>query len=270
MLKALRNALDFPLRRLLRWRRPLTLKPGSKTDLFADRPPERRIAAARRMEQLVSAYQLQDWYQRSPADVWLETLFYLEMLEQAFSGAGAGFGPELAIADVGCSDWFYAPVLLAFAHRYGAPGARQVSLQGFEIDPWRVYRDLHSRYDYAMAYTNGLGGTEYVPADFGARQQQAPRQYGLVTMLFPFLFPHDHLDWGLPAPLLRPSSLLATAWDSLAPGGWLFVANCGADEHRYQQQLLAEVGISVAWSGEHRSDFWQYPRPRWSALARHP
>ncbi|MBU4012405.1 MAG: hypothetical protein KJ550_02955, partial [Proteobacteria bacterium] len=144
--------------------------------------------------QLFSDFHLNDLYENSSADNFRQNLFYLEMLERAFSEADVKIPQNIVAADIGPSDWFYVKALYAALKWWSNPDGREVQLTGYEADAFRVYPNGFSRYDFAQSYIQGLEKVQYIPEKF-TRQ---PEKYDLITMLFPFVFIKDHLKWGLP------------------------------------------------------------------------
>jgi hypothetical protein len=261
LLNSLRNGLDYPLRRLLRWRRKgLTIPNEDKTNLFAHLSAVDRLTAEATAEKLRSDYHLDDFYHHSRAGNYRENLFYLEMLARALDSIPAELPSTMRAADVGPSHWFYVQALSHLLQYWRHPETpRQVRLEAFETDPYRVYTDLYSRMDHALAHIRGAGGVSYHPSGL-TRQTGA---YQVVGMLFPFVFLKDHLEWGLPRQHFDPQRLLTSAWDSLAPGGILLIANQGEAEHAEQQRLLEGCGIPITTGFRHDSLMFAYRLPRY-------
>ena len=272
MFSTLRNALDFPLRQLFRWRRRgLEIRNEPKDRLFADLPDEARPLAKATANRLVNDYHLQRFYAHSRADNYCENLYYLELLESALQRSRAVLPDVVHAADIGPSQWFYVQGLHALLTWYcpvgGSPlpeGGRAVALSGWEADAYRVYLDFYSRHDHALAHIRDLKDVEFVPLNF----EQQPQAYQFITMLFPFVFLKDHLHWGLPQPMFAPADLLADAWASLAPGGWLIIVNQGEAEHQTQRELLSATGITPAADFRHESLLYRYELARYVMAAR--
>jgi SAM-dependent methyltransferase len=259
-LLGLYNTIDFPLRQIVRLRRPgLHIRNEPKGNLFATLAPGERDRAEAIAGRLARQYHLERLAGDSTAGNYRENLFYLEMLERACAAPGARFPDAVRAADIGPSHWFYVQALYALLRWWDSPAGREVCLEGYEVDAYRVYSDFRSRFDHAQAHLRGLEGARYLPEPF-CRQAGA---YDFITMLFPFVFVQDHLNWGLPKGLWRPGSLLAEAWASLKPGGLLVVANQGEDEHRAQREMLERSGIPVSAAFRHDSLLFQYEIPRW-------
>ena len=259
-----RNWLDYPLRTHLRFRRPVDDVPPAGLDAaLADLPP----AEQRRARELIAAYDLARLAERGRRRDVRENLYYLDLLLTAFEHGGVALPPDrVRAADVGVSDWFYAPALHALLRHYRTDQPREVELLGFEADPGRRYPDGRTREDWAAWHADGLAGARYVPTD--ARRWSGA--VDLATLLFPFLFTRDLDRWGLPRSLHRPVELLAHVWGCVEPGGFLVVVNQDEAERDVQRDLLAEVGAPVTWSGPFDSPFWRYEGPRFVHVARKP
>lgn len=215
----------FALSRRLRWSRPGYVEtPAGRLD---DLPP----AVAARIAKLSAVYGLrfEARYDRRNS---LENYVYLDLLDRLRERAGADWpatgGRWL---DVGSKHFAYAPVL------HAALQPRQ--LTGVEIEGYRIYRDGHSRHDYAHHYIDGLPGTDYRVMD--ALDWRAPVDG--ISAFYPFLLPGTVLAWGLPASLLRPRALFAHLAGCLTPGGHLLSVNQGEDEGRRTRELAQQVGL---------------------------
>ncbi len=262
----LRNRVDFTLRQCIGWRRPgLKFKNQSKDGLFLQLSEALRQKTETRAAALEKKYDLEDLRENSTADNYLENLYYLDMLEKALDASGRQLPGEVLAADIGCSSWFYVRALAALLRRWGCPTERNMNLEGYEADPYRVYADFHSRMDHAAAHSQGLQGVVYRPRPF-TRQ---PERYDLIIMLFPFVFIDDALRWGLPAGLFHPEALLAGAVASLKPGGLLVVFNQGEKEHARQRQMLEQACLTLRASYRHDPLFFSYKIDRYVLVSTH-
>ncbi|MFZ5817749.1 MAG: hypothetical protein ACOY93_21055 [Bacillota bacterium] len=256
----LRNAIDYPIRHLIKLRRgapPLPAEP--KDGLF---PPAVQAEADR----LVRTYGLERWARQSGRTDFAASLFYLQMLERALEEGRVRLPSPVTAVDAGCGDWFYVQALHGLLRHHGSEPPRTVILDGVEVDAWALYAGFRSRYDWAQAYAAGCDGATYLPQDI----RQYRREVDLALMLFPFLFADDLRRWGLPRRYLRPGEYLRHVWGLLKPGGWLVVANLGGAERIEQHRLLAEAGIPIGWWGEHSSPLFAYEQPRYLTVARRP
>lgn len=257
MLYALHRAhvinLDYPLRQAFRFRRGgIRLVGEPKDGLFS---PE----AAARADALVRAYHLEAWAQISTRWSFPASMFYLDMLETAFREGGVTLPDRVRVLEAGPSEWFYVRPLYALLERFGTETPREVWLDGVEVDAFHINRDLHSVYDWAQAFSEGLPHVRYLAQDVRSYSERVD----LALMMFPFLFPEDHLKWGLPRRYLKPSDLLAHVWGRIGPGGYLVIANQGVAERDTQHRLLAEQGLPIAWSGRHDTPIFHYEPERY-------
>jgi hypothetical protein len=259
------NAVDYPLRQLFRWhRKNLNLQNEDKTSLFSDIHPSRQKTLLVKLHQYLEDYDLGELFSHSTQRSLCENIYYLELFLTAFQNTDDISNREIQVADIGVADWFYVRTLLAFLKNFPAKADRGVTLDGYEIDAYRVYQDAFSRIDYAMAYTCGLENVRFRPEAF----QPQPHRFDLIFMLFPFVFVPDHLRWGLPIRLFAPLHLLENVWVSIKPNGFLVVANQGQKEHEQQMQIMKKVGIRVEATFLHESEFYKYPLPRFVIIAK--
>lgn len=263
----LRNRLDYPLRQRLHWQRHgYRLANEAKANLYRHLPAAARQAAEQRVERLCADYDLEYLAGHSPADNFRENLYYLDLLETAFERGGVRLPQPVLAADIGVSHWFYVQAYAALLRGWQTETPRQISLHGYEADPYRMYADFASRYDHALAHLEGVPGSEYHPQAFAT---QAGR-FDLVSLLFPFVFISDHLDWGLPGSHFQPESLLRSAWESLKAGGWLVIVNQGEAEHAAQRRAIDALGAPVAAAYRHDSTLYTYDLPRYVLVCAKP
>lgn len=218
--------LRFRLSRRLRWRRPGYVEtPALELDGL---PPATRA----RIAALVAGYgeRFEQRFDRRNA---LENYLYLDLLDRLRGELGSDWPQGGEWLDVGSKNFWYAPVLRA--------ALRPRRLIGIEIEGYRIYRDGHSRHDYAMHYLQDLADTEYRVQDAFAWQQPVDG----ISCFYPFLLPGTVLAWGLPARLLRPRALFAHLASLLRPGGQLLMVNQGLDEWQQAQVLLQATGLRL-------------------------
>ncbi len=260
----LRNALDYPLRQLFKWQRAIpTAENESKENLYSHLKPEHREQADALAQRLCEEYHLGRFFASSKADNYRENLYYLEMIENALDYAKADLPDMIDVVDIGVSHWFYVQALHAALKWWGSNQGRGIALWGYEIDPYRVYSDFHSRADHARSHIAQLKHTQFVPQAF----EEQPGRFDLVIQFFPFVFVKDHLEWGLPKSIFDHKKILRVAWNSLAAQGYLLIVNQGAEEHHRQIELLQDLGIQPIANFEHKSQLYQYPHPRFVLVA---
>lgn len=266
LLFRLRNAVDYPLRQFFRWRRNgLRLKKQSGEHLFAHLVTEERKRAEELAERLRLEYHLEFLRLNSSSVNYRENLYYLHMLEEGLNRSGVMLPEIINVADIGPSHWFYVQSLYALLRWWNSSGSRVISLKGYEVDAFRIYNDLYSRADHAYAHIRTLAGVEYIPSGFTKQENQ----YHLITMLFPFVFEKDHLEWGLPSDLFCPNRLLQSAWASLKPGGILMIVNQGIEEHEAQKARLQALGMRPIAAFRQDPLLFQYTIDRYVLVCRH-
>lgn len=267
MIKSLvdfRNKVDFWLRQHIHWRRK-GYRPAIDTNrpLFGHLTPQDKDRAQSITNRLLDAYHLRPLENETSTGNFQENLFYLHMLEEGFLRAGIYPGPEIKAVDVGPSHWFYVRSLHSFLTWYQSNQPRKIRLDGYELDAYRVYADFYSRYDHALGHIGSLPGVHYHPVGFTTRVSE----YNLAFLFFPFIHIQDHLGWGLPSSLFSPDDLLQSAWDSLRPGGRLFIVNQGSEEHQHQLGMLADHQIPVATHFQMDPILFQYDLTRFITIS---
>jgi hypothetical protein len=253
---ALRNRIDYPLRNYVAWKRPLPERQAPENAaLLSDFP----ITIKNQALSLMQSFHLDDQRLFLTTDDLVVNLYYLDALQQVFSAVDVDWGESMHTGDVGPSDWFYLPGLYHFIRYYKCPQGREVCLEGFEIDPYRVYANLHSRYDYACHRSKAFPMVRYHPLAF----QEQPEQFDMLIQFFPFLFLKDHLAWGLPGTMFNPRGLFQGLLNSLKKGGHWIILNQGEAEHGVQMELIEECGLQILTQFELRSVFKQYQKKHW-------
>jgi hypothetical protein len=238
----LRNRLDFFLRQHIRWRIPGKIgRRSNRKEMFEGLAPAEKQQAGHLADALTAKYRLSGYKRNTSLGNFQENLFYLHMLDSVFTRSRLSLPDPLKVIDIGPSHWFYIQALYHFLQYYRAESPRVLSIHGYEVDPYRVYADFHSRYDHALANIGELVDVEFIP--FGFMRQSANAD--LVTMFFPFVFISDHQEWGLPARHFEPARLVDDAWNSLRAGGYLLIVNQGDAESTQQLATLRDLKIPV-------------------------
>jgi hypothetical protein len=165
---------------------------------------------------------------------------YLGFLHEAFAAAARPIPKQGRVCDVGSANFWYAAALQAFF----CP----TWLTGVELEGFRLYRDGHSRIDYARGYASRWPNTEFVVADYAKYSRPAD----LITCWFPFLTAAPVLAWRLPLSILDPVALWAQMRRNLAPSGLLVMVNQGAAEAARAAELCRENGFEMA--GRHMAE----------------
>lgn len=162
----------------------------------------------------------------------LDAYHYLDMLDRAFAAFRVGVPHGASVLDVGSKNFYYAESLHAFF--------RPSSLTGVEIDAYVTYGNLHSRYDYARFFIEGLPNTRYLPADFLACEETAQ----VICLFYPFVTERAVRSWGLPKGLLKPEPFFRKARQGLLPGGKVFMVNQGTREYQLAKASMLDSAFS--------------------------
>lgn len=224
-LQSVHHAYWLWLSNRLRWRRGhYREKPvGELADLDATQ--------RRRITELNAAYGVH-FEQRFDRNNALENYTYLDLLDQLRHSVGEANWPQArAVLDVGSKNFYYAAVLQA--------ALRPKTLTGLELEGYRIYPNLHSRHDYAMAYIRDLPNTRFVVGD--VREHPAPAE--LITCFYPFVFADTHVAWFLPLRVFDPLGQFAAMARLLKPGGQLLLCNQGEEEAEAAAGFAEQAGL---------------------------
>ncbi|EKE04211.1 MAG: hypothetical protein ACD_20C00097G0028 [uncultured bacterium] len=250
-IKNLFNSLDFWLRRKIKFSRgTYFIKNEPKTELFDHLNNKDRQAAELKEREYFQRYNLYELKDNSTRRNYLENLYTIELLEQNLNPSPSN--KDISILDIGSKNWFYAEGEYNF-FKY-ANFDKTIQLTGIEIDAYRLYTNLYSRYDYAKAYIKNLENTSYIADDLMNHQGQ----YDYITWFLPFVTPNPLLNWGLPLKHFKPEDMLCKAYNLLKPGGKMLIVNQGEKEHLIQKKLLESLNINYDSKGEFESIFLYY------------
>jgi hypothetical protein len=232
--------MDYPLRQLFRWRRgPIRVERNYDFDNYAFLEEPERTRARQYEQRYLNDYQLEKLKRDGAADNYYENIFYIHMLEEAFALLQKDLPDRIICADIGTSHWFYVQALWSFYTWFQCKKPRDLTLEGYEVDAFRIYSDFHSRFDHALSHISETPGIQFIPKGFNP----IPSHFDVITLFFPFVFEKDTLEWGLPSRLHAPDQLLQDAWSSIKPGGVLMIVNQGKEEHDAQLMMCEKLGI---------------------------
>jgi hypothetical protein len=193
-------------------------------------PPEQ----AQRIAALQGRYQI-----RFEAGMSVQTSInnyeYLDILDTAWEGAGRARPEGGIVCDVGSASFWYAGALNAFF--------RPLRLTGVEVEGYRLFKDGHTRLDYALGYIEDQPNARFVVADYLGYTERAD----IITTWYPFLTPAAILAWRLPLSLLRPAGLIRRVSENLAPRGLFIMINHGFEEAGPAGELCDAAGLERLW-----------------------
>lgn len=240
-LSSLRHRIWYRVSERLRWSR------GAFHEAPCHELPRLTLEQRERIAALRNRYQAKFELGMSSATA-MNNYEYLDLLDRAWNAAGLGRPQGGTLTDIGCASFWYAAALQFFF----APER----VVGFEVEGYRLFKNGHSRIDYARGYLAALPQARFVVADYRAVELPAD----VITAWFPFVTPAALLAWRLPLSLLAPDQLFRRVQANLRPDGIFVMVNHGAVEadraeklctaaHLRQVFRFAEPGVFSAHRG---------------------
>lgn len=235
------------------WRHAFSLRLSERLrlsrGLYRETPARRLSNLTPRQEE--RAHELRERYQspfeqRCNRRTSLVNYEYLDMLDRAWRAWGDTVPIGRDLCDVGCASFSYAEALQAFF--------LPRSLTGVEIEGYRLFRNGHSRIDYAKGYLAAIPGAEFKVANYAELSQPAD----LITAWFPFLTAAAILAWRLPLSLLTPERLMSRIRHNLKDGGLFLMVNHGPAEAEAAQNYCIAAGLNRLGRYEEVGPFSHY------------
>lgn len=260
MFHIIRNFIDYPLRQFFHWRREGLIHTNElKDELFNHLPEPEQTITKINANRLLEEYHLQSLYSSSSKQEYCINLYYIDMLEKSLDGIPCDFPENMIAVDIGCSDWFYVHGLYSFFRWWRSSNGRNIKLYGYELDAYRLYSDLFSRYDHAISNIGDLHEVCFIDKEF---IEQLGR-FHFLCIFFPFVFYIDHLRWGLPPNKFNPQYFIQQCWNSIKPGGILVLVNQGEKEHKVQMEILCKANIPIIKTFHQECYFFTYKNPHY-------
>ncbi|GJL55964.1 MAG: hypothetical protein NPIRA02_30960 [Nitrospirales bacterium] len=163
----------------------------------------------------------------------LENYEYLDLLDQTKEKLGWEPDRNKELVDVGSLNFYYAPALHAFFHPH--------TLQGIELEGYRVYTNFYSRFDYAQCYIRPFANTSYTVMDFCNFTGSADG----ITCFYPFVKPEPLVAWRLPLKVFQPQRMFERMAHSLRPEGFVLMMNHGEDEAQWACTFAQQNGLQL-------------------------
>lgn len=236
--KNLLNSIFFPLRNNIAFSRPISHIPNEeKTNIFSEKN------TVREEQLLIKNFHLSEFRNTSKITHYKENLYYLKLLIDTFNNIEYDWKKgTLNILDIGSKNFSYATALQHFFSYFNnkTDHARNIYLDGIEIDPYRIMINLHSRYDYANYYIKNLKNTRYLTCDF---MKLEDKEYDLITWFLPFVLEDALIHWGLPEKFLKPEMMLNHAYKNLKHGGIILIINQSESEKAKQIEIINKQGL---------------------------
>ena len=184
-----------------------------------------------------------------------ENLYIKDVLEKSFKKQNVDV---VRVLDIGSKNWFYAKGEYAFF----ADFAKEIFLDGVEIDAYRLYSNFYNRYEVAKYYTKDLKNINYIAGNL----LDIDDKYDYIIWFLPFVLKEPHMMWGLPKKYFYPEKLLAHAVTLLKEKGQMLIVNQGEYEAQVQKELLEKLDILYSDLEEISSEYFQYKHKRYGVL----
>jgi hypothetical protein len=231
-LRSLRHGFWYGLSERIHWSRGAFEETPARELATLSREQGERIAALR------DRYQVQ-FERRMSAATSANNYEYLDILDRGWGATGMSRPAGGVLCDIGCASFWYAATLQCFF--------RPERLVGVEVEGHRLFRDGHTRIDYASGYVSQLPNAEFLVANYTSISETAD----VITSWFPFLTPAAILAWRLPLSLLAPAKLFRQIRHNLRPGGLFFMVNHGLKEAGEAERLCTAASLrQIARWGE--------------------
>jgi len=224
-LRSLRHGVCYGISERLRWSR------GTFHETPAHELSPATLQQAQRIAALQSRYQVK-FEDHLSAPTSYNNYEYLDILDRAWNASDMARPVGGYLCDVGCANFWYAEALQAFF--------RPSAMVGVEVEGYRLYRDGHTRIDYAAGYLARVPNANFLIADYGRCELPAD----LITAWFPFVTARSILAWRLPLQLLDPARMFERIRANLRPDGLFVMVNHGPHEARIATELCIAAGLS--------------------------
>lgn len=188
---------------------------------------------------------------------YLENLYTLDILEQCFT---AEHKTQLKALDIGSKNWFY----VRGEHAYFKSISDDLSLDGVEVDAYRLYSNFYSRYETAKFYQRGLKNTNYIVGNL----LDISQKYDYIVWLLPFVTKEPLRLWGLPQRFFMPQKLLRHAYNLLNSKGQMLIVNQGVEEAKIQKGMLDDLDIKYTEKRIVKSKFLEYKNDRYAFVVK--
>ena len=226
-IRSLRHGFWYGVSERFRWSRGVFAETPARQLCTVNLEQAERIAALR------DRYQVQ-FEQRMSAATSARNYEYLDLMDRGWRDSKIDRPAGGELCDIGCASFWYAAALHTFF--------RPDRMVGVEVEGYRLFRDGHTRIDYAAGYLSHLPNARFVVADYTAFGEPAD----IITAWFPFLTPAAILAWRLPLSLLAPQPLFRRIQHNLRPYGLFFMVNHGLDEWDLARDCCIAANLSLA------------------------
>jgi hypothetical protein len=170
---------------------------------------------------------------------------------------------SISVLDAGADDWHYAPSLWSFLNFWSGKIGLSFHLKGVEIDPYRMCKNLHTRLDYAEAYSRDLRNTEYKQGNI----LDIDGKFEIIFAFLPFVTKKEAVGWKLSLKFYDPVKFFSHLYDCLESGGFLLIVNVNEYESLIMKDILGEIEVEpVIPPRRFTSRFFSYQTDRYATL----
>ncbi len=167
---------------------------------------------------------------------------------------------NLQVLDIGCKNWFYAKG----EHDFFSDFSSDFTLDGVELDAYRLYSNFYSRYEVAKYHIKDLKNANYIIGNL----VDINKKYDYIIWFLPFVTIKPLEIWGLPKRYFCPEKLLNHAFLLLNDGGQMLIINQGENEKQIQKQMLENLNVDFEFLGEVKNEYYNFKNKRFGFLIR--
>jgi len=202
-----------------------------------DKPFDSYLPATQRGKELFDCYQLNRFSQKLSKEYLNETLGTLDLLDRV---SLENLPVVQSGLDVGSKNWSYLPAIDVWLEKKINQNKDPIPFYGVEIDSYRIYQNLTTRYAVAQYFCKQLSNQKinyhFLPQDI----RMFFKRVSLITWFLPFVHLDTHLSWGLPKNLFYPKEVFNHVVNCLEIGGNLILANQTESEWEVSEAILSE------------------------------
>lgn len=177
-------------------------------------------------------------FQNLAPETFRESLGILDLLDSIPAFSLPSFVSAL---DIGAKNWRYLPALIAFLRV--KEKCSSIKLLGVELDAYRIYANLRTRFSYAEYFTKVCRNDVVEPKYLAADIRDVNVLGDVIFWFFPFVSIAPHLSWGLPLSLFDHRAVAAHVENLLKTRGVLVIANQGEWEWELVQKNFSKLSL---------------------------
>lgn len=242
-----KNNFDFFLRKKIKISRKNYYEPNESKDELEFSDEEVKLET-----ELIHKYNLEYYRNNSTIINYCQNLYLLSIFDKYFN---VSTDNKLSVLDIGSKNWYYAPA----EYYYFKKHSEQLSLDGVEIDAYRLYSNFYNRFETAKFHIKNLEGAKYIPDDL----MNINKKYDYIIWILPFVLIQPLRYWGLPDKYFQPQELFNHAYSLLNKNGKMLIINQTKEEYEAQQTILNGLD---SFSKKLDSPFYEYKYQRYITI----